>query len=322
MSIVAADIGGTRTRVARIDGGGRITARREVPTAPGRGASVALRELGGLIDALAADAPDRLRGIGLSITGPVDTATGVVDNPYTLPGWGAVDVVSPMRDRFDVPVGLLNDADAAAIGECAYGAGRGAQRLVVITIGTGIGMGVVVDGVLQRRADGAHAEAGHHLIDPGGPTCSCGGHGCWEAVASGQALVRLAQERGFRVPDDITDPDERTRRFASAVAAGAESAEPKALAILHEIAWWIGVGLVNTAAFLAPDVIVIGGGLGVRFFDLMAPTTQEVLRRNHGMVRTDADLRVALNGDDAGLFGAGRWMARTLDGEPLCRTPP
>ena len=197
MSVVAVDIGGTHTRVARVEGDGRIAERREVPTRPQRGADVALRELGDLVETVLAGSSHDLAGVGLSVTGPVDAAAGIVDNPYTFDGWGAVDVVSPIRRRFGVPVRLLNDADAAAIGEWAYGAGQGVRRLVMITVGTGIGMGVVIDGVLQQRHDGAHAEAGHHLIDPNGPQCSCGAYGCWESVASGQALVRLATGRGF-----------------------------------------------------------------------------------------------------------------------------
>jgi glucokinase len=305
VSILAADIGGTHTRVACIDGDGLLAARNEVATNSARGAQTALRELGDLFAALVADVAGPLHGIGLSITGPVDTTTGIVDNPHTLPGWGPTDVIRPLQQRFGVPVKLVNDADAAALGEWRYGAGRGARRLAMITIGTGIGLGVIIDGTVQCRADGAHAEAGHHLMDPQGPECTCGARGCWEALASGPALLRLARAHGFSGADPL-DP---SAGAVAAVISAAESGQARATAIFEQIAQWVALGLVNTAAFLVPDVIVIGGGLGTRCYPLLEPTITMVLQRHQGIVRADMAVRGAITGDNAGLLGAATSVA-------------
>jgi glucokinase len=164
---------------------------------------------------------------------------------------------------------------------------------------------VIIDGTVQSRADGAHAGAGHHLIDPQGPECTCGARGCWEALASGQALLRLAKAHGFSGADPL-DP---SAGAAEAVISAAESGQASATAILEQIARWVALGLVTTAAFLVPDVIVIGGGLGTRCYPLLEPTVTTVLQRHHAIVRTDIAVRGAITGDNAGLLGAATSVA-------------
>ena len=134
------------------------------------------------------------------------------------------------------------------------GAGQGSRRLAAVTIGTGIGVGLLIDGGVQRKPDGAHGEAGHHILDPNGPVCYCGARGCWEVLASGAALVRLARQAGYAT-STATPTLEATPNIADRVIKSASAGDPRATRILEQIASWIGLGLVNTVAFFMPDTI-------------------------------------------------------------------
>lgn len=313
MTIVAADIGGTHTRVARVTTDGTIVARRDTLTRPERGAAAAIAEMSVFIDELLAESATPLTGLGLAVTGPVDTASGILDNPYTLGGWGPTDLITPFQERFGVRPQIENDANSAALGEWVYGAGRGSRRLAMITIGTGIGVGLIADGKIQRRSDGAHGEAGHHLLDPNGPRCYCGARGCWEVLAAGPALVRLAIGEVSGTAEPSRSASERDRQAADSVLTAAAVGDPAALEILAELAGWIGRGLVNSIAFFMPDTIVIGGGIGARCISLLRPSVAAVLAQHSRLVPTDVSLLAATAGDDAGLLGAAAAAGTGLD---------
>ena len=202
-----------------------------------------------------------------------------------------------------------NDANAAALGEWWRGAGRDAARLAVVTIGTGIGVGLLVDGTVQRKTDGGHGEAGHQLLDPNGPPCYCGARGCWEALAAGPALVRTTIQDGALIKRHRLSADD-PGGIADAVINEAIAGDAHAEVLLDQMAHWIGVGLVNTIALFTPDTIVIGGGIGARCFPLMQPTIDSVLRHHRKLVPTTVAVVPATSGDDAGILGAAY---RTLD---------
>jgi glucokinase len=303
VSFIGVDIGGTNTRVGLLTADGALIARRSAPTRPERGNAAALETLVGLIESLISDHSGTLDAIGVAVTGPVDLQTGIVDNPYTLRGWGPTNLVAPLRERFGVTVQIENDANAAALGEWWQGAGQTSRRLAVVTIGTGIGVGLLVDGHVQRRPDGSHGEAGHHVLDPNGPQCYCGARGCWEILASGPAVARTAlSARALPLLAEI--PRDNHDAIADAVITAALNGEPAATQVLDRIAQWIGLGLVNLIAFFMPDTIVLGGGVGARCFNLMAPTITSTLEQHQSLVPTDTNLAVAQTGDDAGLLGA------------------
>jgi glucokinase len=303
VSIITADIGGTHIRVGLVTPDGEMIARHSIRTRSERGANAGIGDLVRMIDVLLSQSSDPLIGIGIAVTGPVDRDSGIVDNPYTLPGWGPTDLVSPLQERFQTPVLVENDANAAALGEWWRGAGQGSRRLAAVTIGTGIGVGLLIDGDVQRRPDGAHGEAGHHILDPNGPVCYCGARGCWEVLASGAALVRLAREAGYAT-STATPAPEAASNIADRVIKSASAGDPSATRILEQIASCIGLGLVNTVAFFMPDTIVLGGGIGSRCFTLLQPTIDAVLAQHRHLVPTNVSVRRAATGDDAGLIGA------------------
>ena len=207
-----------------------------------------------------------LEGIGIGCTGPVDPFTGVLEDIAFLPDWRGFHLAEELRNAFDVPVFLENDADAAALGEYTWGAGKGSNHFIYITISTGIGGGMVIDGHLYRGADGAHPEVGHIVIDPSGPRCFCGAHGCWESLASGPAL---AERAGLPT--------------ALAVCKAAENGDPAAQAAINLEAYYLGIGFANLITLFVPDVIAFGGGV-MNSRHLFWDRTYQTIQENCGMV--------------------------------------
>jgi glucokinase len=246
-----------------------------------------------------------ISGIGIGCTGPIDPFTGVIGKVDFLPGWEGGNLADGLGRVFKVPVALENDADAAALGVAGWGSGRGRQNFVYVTISTGIGGGIILDGKLYRGVDGAHPEIGHHVIDASGPLCFCGAHGCWERLASGPAMVDWlksqlpAQERHSASPDakDICE-----RAVRGDVLCGR--------AVERE-AFYLGLGLANLITMFTPDAIALGGGV-MKSAHLFLDRAREVIRQNCGLVPFEkTELLLASLGPDTALAGAARaWFHR------------
>ena len=303
--IGAVDIGGTKIAVGMVDESGRVLARAECPTAPERGLVDGLGRIMTMLREIAARAGVKLRGIGVGCTGPVDPLSGTIGDVEFLPGWEGANLTGELSRTFNVPAAIENDADAAALGETAWGAGRGAPRFIYVTVGTGIGGGLVFDGQLYRGVDGAHPEIGHHVIDPSGPACFCGARGCWESLASGPAMVRWTRENG---PAGIRDPEILDAR---SICAAAERGEPLAQAAVAREGQDLGLGLANLVTLFVPDVIALGGGL-MRSRHLFWEPILGTIRSTCGLVPSEkVRLVPAALGPDAALIGAARvWLHR------------
>ena len=298
--IAAVDIGGTKIAVGIVDSGGRVVVRRECPTAPERGPADGMVRIIEMISEMVRETGAPLTGIGFGSTGPIDPFTGAVYRVDTLPGWEGANLMTPLADEFHVPVALENDADAAVLGEAAFGAGRGAGRVIYVTISTGIGVGIVVEGKLYRGAGAAHPEIGHVVVEASGPLCYCGARGCWEAMAAGPAMAAWAKENGL--DGNVT---------AASVCALARKGDPTALRAVEREGYYIGVGLANLVMSFCPDVIAVGGGV-MNSSDLFLDRIREVICTNCTLVPHEG-LRVTLPalGRDAGLVGAAcAWRHR------------
>lgn len=306
--VVGVDLGGTRLRAGVVDSAGDVLCTVAVPSATGLPPEDNPGYLAGLIDALLADAGltrTALRGIGIGTTGPVDTVTGRIDNPYTLPGWSGVDVTGTLIKHFGAPVRIDNDAAVAALGEYWMGAGVGSNRMAMVTIGTGIGGALVIDGRVYSGAGGFHPEVGHQAIEPGGPLCYCGIAGCWEQLAAGPAIAR-AWADARRARGDTGSLQAGSEDLFAAGRAGDADAQT----LIARIARYLGLGLINVIAFYAPNLIVLGGGVA-EHFDLFEPGMREVLdqlilSRPPGGVL----LRASQLGEAAGILG-GAHLALT-----------
>src|SRR5215831_14509724 len=197
--IGAVDIGGTKIAVGMVDDDGRLQSRLESPTDPDQGYAHAINRITSMLQEAAQSVRPKLAGIGIGCTGPVYPRSGEIGNVNFFPNWEGQNPVRDLEGRFRVKVAMENDADAAALGEAGWGAGRSKARLIYVTVGTGIGGGVVLDGHIYRGVNDSHPELGHHIIDPSGPPCLCGFQGCWESLAAGPAMA--AWVRSVAPPD-------------------------------------------------------------------------------------------------------------------------
>ncbi|HLB88197.1 MAG TPA: ROK family protein, partial [Terriglobales bacterium] len=185
----AVDIGGTKTAVGIVDPEGKVVSRFESATQADGPYESALDRMVAMLRAAVASAGAKLRGIGIGSTGPVNPFTGEIGDVNFFPHWRGQNPVKDLEKKFGVSVAMENDADAAALGEAGWGSGKNKSRLIYVTVGTGIGAGIILDGHVYRGVDQSHPEIGHHVIDACGPLCSCGFRGCWESLAAGPAMV-------------------------------------------------------------------------------------------------------------------------------------
>jgi glucokinase len=292
--IGAVDIGGTKIAVGMVSGEGRILTRREFPSGADLRLQDGLDRIITLLKETAREAGGEMEGIGVGCTGPVDPSRGILERIEFLPGWEGCHLTAELKDALGVTTALENDADAAALGELAWGAGQGAKRFLYVTISTGIGVGMVFDGKLYRGADGAHPELGHHVVDPTGPLCFCGAHGCWESLASGPALAK--------------DAGKATAQAACQVAV---EGDPQALHAVEREAFYLGLGFANLVTLFVPDVIAVGGGV-MQSRELFWETIERTIRQNCGLVPHEkTHLVPARLGASTGLIGAAQvWASR------------
>jgi glucokinase len=257
---VGIDVGGTKCLGVAV-AGGAVVAEQVVPTPASSGPLLdTVAELAG---ALGKDVGEDVTGVGLGVPGLVDRA-GVLRFAPNLAGATGVAVRAEMEGRLGVPVEVDNDATCAAWGERELGAARGLDEVVLVTLGTGIGGGVVSGGRVLRGANGFGGEIGHMVVDPHGPDCPCGRRGCWERYASGSGLGWLGREAAVagRAPGlvELAGGDADAVRGEHVSAALAEG-DLGAADVLHEFAWWLALGLANLANIFDPQAFVLGGGV-------------------------------------------------------------
>ena len=302
--IGAVDIGGTKIAVGMVDDGGKVVSRLEAPTDPDRYSdSIAL--IAGLLRETASHARAQLTGIGIGSTGPVDPVRGEFGDVDFLPGWRGKSPVQDLAEIFKVRVALENDGDAAALAEAGWGAGRDRTRLIYLTVGTGIGGGIVLDGELYRGVDGAHPEVGHQVVDPAGPACSCGFHGCWESLAAGPAMVAWLESHA---PASYPHREGITARKICELA---QTGDQVALQAVEHEAYYLGLGIANLINLFTPDAIVLSGSV-MKSATLFLDRIREVIRRGCRFVPAEkTELTLASLGDDTNLIGAARvWHYR------------
>ena len=298
--IGAVDIGGTKIAVGIVDEQGRVLSRLESPTDAKRGFPNALDRIGKMLRQCAQEAGVEISGIGIGSTGPVYPLTGTFGDVDFLPGWDGANIVRPLGEDFKVLVALENDADAAALAEASWGAGRSKRRLIYITVGTGIGVALVLDGRLYRGVDDAHPEMGHHVIDPSGPLCSCGFKGCWESLAAGPAMV------GWLLGQVPLDYPHRANLTAKRICELALEGDKLASRAVERETYYLGLGLANLTTLFAPDSIVLGGNV-MKSASLFLEGIRDIIRRSCRYVPFEkTELVLASLGEDANLIGAAR----------------
>ncbi|MDX2208455.1 MAG: ROK family protein [Gemmatimonadales bacterium] len=312
--VLGIDIGGTNLVVGAVrDDGGQVVAAASRPTNPKRGPDAVIDEIIAMgretLSALAAEVPgSKVIGLGIGSPGPLDTRRGVV---LLTPNLGWVDM--PVRDRLagglGLPAHLDNDANCAILGECWVGAGRGARCVIGLTIGTGIGGGIVVDGRLHHGVADCAGEIGHMTINVNGRRCGCGNDGCLEAYASGPAIAARAIEQlragaSSRLTSLVDGDIDRVT--AATVYEAAAAGDLFADEVVRDTARYLGVGVANLLNIFNPDRVVIAGGVTRAGNHLFEPLRREVARRAFRPAVDSCTIVPAALGDHAGVIGAAR----------------
>ncbi|HVB76989.1 MAG TPA: ROK family protein [Candidatus Nitrosotalea sp.] len=285
--IAGVDLGGTQIRIAVAGSDGRVTRTDRTHTAdlvtPERVVSWAAARIRALVQRSSLDL------VTVGAPGPIDQGRGVLVNPPNLPGWHNVPLVEMVQRELGCRALIENDANLAAVGEHARGAGQGVQTMVYITWSTGVGGGLIINGRLWSGAHGSAGEIGHMIIDPAGPLDSCGQRGCLEAFCGGRALSRASGES------------------ADVLFAAAAGGDHDALRRVTAAAEKMGLALINLSNLFDPDLFVVGGGV-TRSWRLVAPVMRATLRASP-FIRPARrpGLRRARLGDDGGLVGALEW---------------
>ncbi|MEO3749184.1 ROK family protein [Streptomyces sp. B6B3] len=320
--VLALDIGGTKLAAGVVRADGRALSFAACPTAVQEGPDAALKrlfELGRSVLDEAGVAPGQLRGTGIGCGGPLDGEAGVLICPPHLPGWLDVPVVDLAVEAYGRPAVLDNDGTAGAAGEWRFGAGRGSDSLLYLTVSTGIGGGAVLGGRTFRGAAGNGGEPGHVLVRSDGRPCrSCGRRGCLEAYASGTSIAERAGEAVAEAAAAGTDTalaglDPLT---AADVAAAARRGDPVAVAVWEETVTALGSGLTTLVNVFEPEVVVLGGGVTRTGEQLLGPVRRIVAEQAMGPAAAAARLTVAAGGDRAGVLGAAAIAFERLDPAP------
>ncbi|HLF79217.1 MAG TPA: ROK family protein [Dehalococcoidia bacterium] len=299
------DLGGTKILSLCIDEELATVGQDLRATEAGRGPNAVIETMAASF--LAAAGGRTLRAVGVSAPGPSNPAVGLVTSPPNLPGWRDVPLAALLSARLGLPCWIENDANAAALAEHRLGAGRGSRHMILVTLGTGIGGGLILDGRLYHGASGAAGEIGHMQLVPGGPSCGCGRSGCLEALASGIALAREATALAVAEPVGLVASlarQENVEPDARILDQAADAGDLAADAIIRQAGRYLGAGLTNLVDVFNPEVIVIGGSLrklGQRYLG----TAYEVVERE-AFRQSKSDVRFveATLGDEAPAVGA------------------
>lgn len=306
MIILALDFGGTKHTAGVLESGqsGWHT-REQVYSPPNADAgydlesmlALARRQLGSLVPA----------AVGVSFGGPVDARAGKVRLSHHVPGWEDMPLAEALQKEFGAPVSLDNDANSAALGEQRFGAGAGYRSLVYITVSTGVGGGIILDGKIWRGADGMAGEIGHTVVDPGGPRCLCGKNGCVERLASGRYMEQDARRHLYENSGQGSILRELSGGNLEAIdgtliSQAAALGDRLAGQLLDRSAQAVGVGIGNAANLINPQRFILGGGVtksGDRWWQ-----TVEETARSTALPEVRFDILPAALGDDAPLWGA------------------
>lgn len=307
---IGIDVGGTNVKIALVDDG-KIIYSNSVPTYAKMGYEYTVNNIKQAIKDLMKETNTEtkdIQGIGFDFPGQVDCKTGVVKLAPNIPGWVNVPIAQMIEDEFHIPTRIDNDVRCAALGELKFGAGRGCENFICITVGTGIGSGIVINGKVVRGASNAAGELGHIKLQMnGGPICGCGDTGCLEAFASGPSIVAMAQDyiRGGK--------STKFREMAAAeggeitpymVAKAAEAGDPVAKRIFEIVGEYIGIGLTSVINLLNPEKVIIGGGVAEAGDLLFDPIKRTIKERAMVVAGEAVEIVPAELGNSAGVIGA------------------
>ncbi|MBE7708679.1 MAG: ROK family protein [Cyanobacteria bacterium SIG27] len=306
---IGVDIGGTNVKIALVDFDGKIIYSNTVPTRAEMGYEAGVNNIKQAIKELMQETGEdakTIEAIGFGLPGQIDYKAGIVKNLPNIPGWVNIPLAKIIEDEFSIPTRLDNDVRCAALGELNFGAGKGCENLICITVGTGIGSGIVLNGKLVRGASNAAGEIGHIKMDmTGGPLCGCGDYGCFEAYASGPAIVTMAKEyisggKSAKYKEMATDGIITPYIVAQAALQG----DAVSIQIFKQMGKIIGTGLASVINLLNPEKIIIGGGVADAGDILLNPIKETIIDRAMPIQGSTVQVVPAQLANTAGVIGA------------------
>ena len=303
--IIAADLGGTNLRTATVDTSGRIHERIKHPTPKAEKADEIVRALVAAArecERRSRERGARIRALSVVVPGTVQVESGVVTKAPNVPSLDGFRLAAALASELSWPAMLENDANAAAVGEMWQGAGRGYNSSICVTLGTGVGGGIILDNKLWRGIDGSAAEIGHIGVEPSGAACTCGSRGCLEVYASATAIVRLTRELRPRYPNSPLHTSENLT--AEKVYRSGVAGDELALEAFRQMGRNLGIGLASLINTLNPEMIIIGGGVAEGWDLFIQHVREQVAARAFPLPAQRAQIVRAERGDDAGLLGA------------------
>ena len=302
--VIGVDLGGTKISTAISTIEGNILANVVLPTKAEEGEAAVLGRIVQSIDEVivgSSTSIDEIEAIGIGSPGPLDAKKGIIITTPNLP-FKDYNLVQPLKEKYNIPVYLDNDANAAAIGEYMFGAGKGKNSIVYFTVSTGVGGGAVLDGKVYRGHTSNALEIGHTTVDPNGPRCNCGNLGCLEAMSSGTAIAKKGKEAvSTNVETSLKKHDTVT---SYEVFKEAEAGDEVAKDIIHNALTYLGIGVANAIATFDPEMIIIGGGVS-KAGDIVFDTVKKVVnKRCFKSMAESCEIVPAGLGSDAGVVGA------------------
>ncbi|MFW6308690.1 MAG: ROK family protein [bacterium] len=309
MYYLGVDLGGTKILTALADKEGQVLARSNIPTQAAEGQEVIIGNIKKTIDTVLEESgitKDKIAKIGIGSPGPLNSKEGIIYETANLP-WKNVPLVDIMEEQTGRPVSLENDANAAALGEKWFGAGKDVEHMIYVTVSTGIGGGIIIDKRILQGADGAGGEIGHMVIKPEGPVCGCGKRGCLEALASGTAIARIGKESYHEDKSTLIAEmagDDPEKIDAILVAQAAKKGDPTAQKIYEQAGYYLGMGLANLINIFNTEKIVFGGGV-MKDRELLNEPMMDSLQKN--TLPTSLDKVELTNSElksDTGVMGA------------------
>ena len=318
---IGIDLGGTNLRAAIADTDtGQIFHQRKCPTLAAEGQEAVIKRIVGLILELTqvGGADCDIKGVGIGVPGTPDIDAGVIQFLPNLPGkWLNVPLQSIVEEQVKLPVALINDVRAITLGEWKFGAGRGADTVACLAIGTGIGGGVVVNGQFHLGIGGTAGEFGHHVVEVDGLPCGCGGKGCLELYASGPAIAAMGVKEVMHGHTtrigELVDHD-LNRIDAGTIVQAALEGDPIAKGILQQAGKYLGIAVGNILGVISPERVIFGGGVSSAGDLLLKPIVQTVNERVHVIPLQKVEFVLAELGISGGLVGAALWAKHRCEG--------
>ena len=303
--IAGIDIGGTKTAIALEDSFGERIAARTLPTQTD--AFVMIGQISDAVETMLDENRAKLTAVGIGCPSPLDIEKGLVMSPSNLREWSNFPIVKLFKDRFTVPVVLENDANTAALGEYVHGAGRGYKNIVYVTVSTGIGGGIILNGEIYHGVGAGAGEIGHMIVQTDGVKCNCGSVGCVETICAGVHIARRAQEKLADGAASLMNEIEGNIKEVSAktVVEAARRGDKLAIEIWDETCFYLAVGIANAITLLAPEAVIIGGGIAAATGEMLFAPLRRLIPKYVSMIPADKiKILPAELGSESGVCGA------------------